>query len=66
APVPPYGGAGTVYGAYPPGPAVQNPYGPAMTREQELDFLTNQAESIKGQLDQIEARIREIEASTED
>jgi len=37
-----------------------------MTREQELDFLTNQAESIKGQLDQIEARIREIEASTED
>lgn len=32
-----------------------------MTREQELDFLRNQAEAIKGQLEQIDARIRELE-----
>ncbi|GAG94262.1 unnamed protein product, partial [marine sediment metagenome] len=32
-----------------------------MTREQELDFLRNQAEGIKGQLEQIDARIRELQ-----
>lgn len=32
-----------------------------MTREQELDFLKNQAEAIKGQLEQIEARISGLE-----
>jgi len=30
-----------------------------MTKEQELGFLKEQAEAIKGQLDQIEARMRE-------
>jgi len=38
-----------------------DPYAPQMTREQELDFLRNQAEAIKGQLEQIDARIRELE-----
>jgi len=38
-----------------------NPYAPQMTREQELDFLRSQAEAIKEQLDQIDARIRELE-----
>ena len=33
-----------------------------MSREQELDFLRNQAEGIKGQLEQIDARIKELEA----
>jgi prefoldin subunit 5 len=32
-----------------------------MTREQELDFLKHQAEAIKGQLEQIDARITELE-----
>jgi len=38
-----------------------DPYAPQMTGEQELDFLKNQAEAIKGQLEQIDARIRELE-----
>jgi len=33
-----------------------------MTREQELDFLKTQAEAIKGQLEQIESRMRDLEA----
>ena len=33
-----------------------------MTREQELDFLQNQAQAVKGQLDQIETRIRNLES----
>jgi hypothetical protein len=50
-----YGGApmGTVPGA--------DPYAPQMTREQELDFLRSQAEAIKGQLEQIDVRIKELE-----
>jgi hypothetical protein len=32
-----------------------------MTKEQELDFLKSQAEAIKGHLEQIDARIRELE-----
>jgi hypothetical protein len=50
-----YGGApmGTMPGA--------NPYAPQMTREEELDFLRNQAEMIKGQLEQIDARMKELE-----
>jgi hypothetical protein len=32
-----------------------------MTPAQELDFLRNQAQVAKGQLEQIEARIRELE-----
>jgi hypothetical protein len=38
-----------------------DPYAPQMTREQELDFLRTQAEAIKGQLEQIDARMRELE-----
>ena len=33
-----------------------------MTKEEELDFLRGQAEAIKGQLAQIETRMREMEA----
>lgn len=53
----PYGYAGGPMGAVPG----VDPYAPQMTREQELDFLKNQAEAIKGQLEQIDARIRELE-----
>ena len=37
------------------------PFTPQMTREDELDYLRNQAESIKEQLDQIESRVRDLE-----
>jgi hypothetical protein len=31
-----------------------------MTREQELDFLKKQAQTMRGHLEQIEARIQEM------
>ena len=37
------------------------PLAPQMTPEQELDFLRNQAQAAKEQLEQIEARMRELE-----
>lgn len=70
----PYGGA-SAYGARPyggawaapfyGGPAAASgatPFAPQMTREQELDFLKNQAQAAKGQLEEIETRISELEA----
>jgi len=36
-------------------------YTPSMTREQELAFLQNQAQAVKGQLEQIEARLCELD-----
>ena len=38
------------------------PFAPQMTREQEADFLREQAEAIKAQLEQIETRISELES----
>ncbi|OGN96722.1 MAG: hypothetical protein A2Z77_01690 [Chloroflexi bacterium RBG_13_51_36] len=38
-----------------------DPYASQMTREQELDFLKGQADAIKGQLEQIDARTKELE-----
>ena len=38
-----------------------DPYAPQMTREQELDFLKSQAEAIKEELEQMGARIKELE-----
>jgi hypothetical protein len=35
-----------------------------MTREQELDFLKRQADMMRGHLEQIESRVRELEAKT--
>ncbi len=53
-------GASPYYGAgYSPGAA---PYAPQMTREQELDLLRSEAEAVKEQLGQIEARISGLEA----
>jgi len=37
------------------------PFTPQMTKEQELGFLQEQAEAIKGQIDQIDARMRDLE-----
>ena len=36
------------------------PFAPQMTREQELDSLKNQAQAMRGQLEQVEARVREL------
>jgi len=38
------------------------PFAPQMPREQELDFLKNQAQAVGEQLEQIEARVRALEA----
>ena len=54
----PYGYAGAPMGAVPGA----DPYAPQMPREQELDFLRSQGEAIKRQLEQIDARIRELQA----
>ena len=66
APYPASSGFGVGQGSYPPyaaaSPAFGNaPFAPQVTPEQELDFLNNQAETIKGQLEQIEARMRDME-----
>jgi hypothetical protein len=50
---PHYGTAPTVLGVA--------PFAPPMTREQELDFLRSQAEAMKEQLEQIDARIKQLE-----
>jgi len=36
------------------------PFAPQMTREQELDFLKTQAQAMRQQLEQIEARIQQL------
>ena len=38
------------------------PYAPPMTQEQELDFLRDQAKAVKEELEDLEARIKELEA----
>ena len=62
-PYPYYGGAWTT--PYHEGPTAApgaTPFAPQMTREQELDFLKSQAQAVKGQLEEIEDRIGELEA----
>jgi hypothetical protein len=49
------------YPFYGEAPAGATPFAPQMSPEQELDFLKNQAQTIKGQLEQIETRMRELE-----
>ena len=57
----PYGGVWGVPPAYAGVPAPwAMPYAPSMTREEELDFLRDQAQAIKDQLDQIETRMQEL------
>ena len=33
-----------------------------MTKEEELDLLKNQAQEVRGQLEQIEVRMKDLEA----
>ena len=55
---PPY--ASGFYGGYPGWVAM--PYPPQMTREQELDYMKEGANAVRRQLEDIEARIKELEA----
>lgn len=67
APYPMYGGYGGVgampYGFAQPTGAMPGaaPFPPGVSPEQELDFLKNQAETLKTQIDQINSRIKELE-----
>ena len=38
------------------------PFTPQMTREEELDYLRDQAEAIREQLEQIESRMQDLES----
>ena len=58
-PYPFYGGAPAGAPTTAPG---ATPFAPQMTPEQELDSLKSQAEATKRQLEQIEARMRELGA----
>jgi len=53
---------------YPPpggfgGPGM-SPFGPPMAPEQEINYLRDQAQMLKEQMDQIDARIKELEKAT--
>ena len=37
------------------------PYAPQMTKDEELNYLKDQAEAIKGNLEEIESRMRDLE-----
>jgi len=52
----PYGYDGAPLGAVPGA----DPYAPQMTREQELDFLRNQAGALESELDVIMKRLEEL------
>ena len=49
------------YGQGPANPGY-TPFPPQMSREEELDFLKEQAEAVKEQLEQIESRMRGLES----
>jgi len=38
------------------------PYSSQMTREEELNYMKDRAEAIKGQMEEIESRMRDLEA----
>ena len=42
------------------------PFTPQMTGEEELDYLRNQAEAIKKQLNQIDSRMQDLEGEQKD
>ena len=54
---PPYTPA--FYGGYPAG--APTPYPPYMPQEQELGFLKEESDTLRRQLEEIDARIKELE-----
>lgn len=61
----PTGGATPGYGQPMGATPGMTPFGPQMSREQELEFLKNQAGTLKDQIDQINSRIKELEKPKE-
>jgi len=61
---PGFGGGPDFYPAYAGASSASGnaPFDYQVTPDQELDFLKNQSESIKGQLEQIETRMRDLES----
>ena len=59
---PGYGYGRAYYGAGQFAP-FQAPFSPEANKEEELDWLRRQSQGIKGQLEQIEARIKQLEKS---
>jgi hypothetical protein len=53
-----FGGAGVP----PTSGYAPHPYPSKMNREEELNYMKDQAEAIKGQLEEIESRMRDLEA----
>jgi hypothetical protein len=53
---------GSAAGAPVAWPYQQPAFAPQVSQEQELDFLRDQAEAINEQLEQIQARIRDLES----
>ena len=51
----------SLYSGMPPTPGYA-PYSSQMTREEELNYMKDQAEAIKGQMEEIESRMRDLEA----
>jgi hypothetical protein len=41
-----------------------SPFAPSLTKEQELDFLNNQAQAMREQLQQIETRIQQLSSKS--
>lgn len=61
-PYPSYSGVwGTSYYGWPE-PYGAIPYAPQMNRQDELEFLREEANTIKAQLDEIEIRIKSLES----
>jgi hypothetical protein len=48
-----------------PAPGVYPPYAPPMSKGEELNYLNDQAEAIKGQLEEIESRMHDLETDKE-
>jgi hypothetical protein len=42
------------------------PYPPRMTREEDLNYMKDQAEAIKRQLEEIESRMRDLESKSKE
>jgi len=49
-----------------PAAPAYTPFTPQMTREEELNYLRDQAEAVKEQLEQIESRMRDLEGEQKD
>ena len=61
APVPPLYQASPFYPGATAAPGY-TPYPSSMTRDEELNYLKDEAEAIKGQLEEIDSRMRDLEA----